>query len=178
MLRIRQKRPSKGVTFAKPQTQALSSNSASIEDATRTATNPKPKPTSGRSRKASATTPNRSSQHLSDPPPKVSNRQRRLASLFMALMASSPLPIETDAETLEAAQKASIAPRAPADTKHKRRVSTVRVQEIRASRWKRFRYEMGLTSRKKGKARRRGEVELDDLVELRCEEGRRGDDVA
>ena len=94
----------------------------------------------------------------------------------MALMASSPLPIETDAETLEAAQKASIAPKAPADPNHKRRVSTIRVQEVRAGRWRRFRYKLSLKTRRKGKAQRLEEVELDDLVELRPV--RRGDDMA
>lgn len=98
-----------------------------------------------------------------------------MASLFMALMASSPLPIETDAETIEAAQKASIAPRT-ASTKDKRRISTVRVQEVRAGRWKRFRYELGLKT-KKGKAKRRDEVEMDDLVELTRETRSKGSDM-
>lgn len=90
----------------------------------------------------------------------------------MALMASNPLPIETDAETLEAAQKASIAPKAQPKITHKRRVSTIRVQEVRSGRWKRFRFDFG---RVKGKARRDGgeEVEMDDMVELRGEEKKR-----
>lgn len=178
MLRIHQKRTSKGVAFAKSQTQASSSRS-----------NPRPKivqPTTSKARSnspklrhshnACATNPSRSSQNPSIPSPNISNRQRRLASLFMAFMASSPLPIETDAETLEAAQKASIAPRARTDTKYKRGTSTVRVQEIRASRWKRFRYQMGSNSRTNGKAKK-WDVELDDLVHLRGEE-RKGDDMA
>ncbi|KAJ4364831.1 hypothetical protein N0V95_000675 [Ascochyta clinopodiicola] len=178
MLRIRQKRPSKGVAFAKPQTKASTSKLASTSKSTQATTNQKSKTTSRHSRNVSAITPNPPSQHSPNQPTKVSNRQRRLASLFMALMASSPLPIETDAETLEAAQKASIAPKAPTDTKHKRKASTIRVQEIRASRWKRFRYGIGLQSRRKDKARRWEEVELDDLVELRGEERRKGDDMA
>jgi hypothetical protein len=96
----------------------------------------------------------------------------------MALMASSPLPIETDAETLETAQRDSIAPKASADAKHKRRISTIRVHEVRAGRWKRFRYELSLKTRRKGKAKRWEEVELDDLVELRPEERMKGDDMA
>lgn len=95
----------------------------------------------------------------------------------MALMASSPLPIETDAETLEAAQKASIVPKVQSESIHKRRVSTIRVQEVRAGRWKRFRYELSLKTRRKGKAKRWEEVEMDDLVELRRER-RKGDDMA
>ena len=89
----------------------------------------------------------------------------------MALMASSPLPIEADAETLEAAQKASVAPKAPSKSAtQKKRVSTVRVQEVRAGRWKKFRAGFG---RGKRKAKRREEVELemDEWVELRGEEG-------
>ncbi|KAJ4989728.1 hypothetical protein SVAN01_04758 [Stagonosporopsis vannaccii] len=174
MLRIRQKRR---VTFATLEAQASSSKSASqfatmpVAAAPTTRSN-KQKPR--HSRKASA------SKRVSQPPPnapfQVSDRQRRLASLFMALMASSPLPIETDAETIEAAQKASIAPKAAADTKHKRQVSTVRVQEVRAGRWRRFRYEMSLKTRK-GKARRRDEAEMDDLIELRGETRSKGSDM-
>jgi hypothetical protein len=87
----------------------------------------------------------------------------------MALMASSPLPIEADAETLEAAQKDSVAPKAPSkSTTQKKRVSTIRVQEVRAGRWKKFRVGFG---RGKRKAKRREvEMEMDDWVELRGEE--------
>jgi hypothetical protein len=86
----------------------------------------------------------------------------------MALMASSPLPIEADAETLEAAQKDSVAPKASSKSAtQKKRVSTFRVQEVRAGRWKSFRAGFG---RGKRKAKRREEVEMDDWVELRGEE--------
>jgi hypothetical protein len=177
MLHIRPKRASKGVTFAKPQAKSSSSKSPSTPA---TAQPSKSAPKSARTRHvrhASATT----SQYASQQPPKasakVSNRQRRLASLFMALMASSPLPIETDAETLEAAQKDSIAPKVQPDT-HKRRVSTIRVQEVRATRWKRFRYELSLKSRRKGKTRRCEDVEMDDLTELRGADRGKGDDMA
>jgi hypothetical protein len=90
----------------------------------------------------------------------------------MALMASSPLPIEADAETLEAAQKDSVAPRAPfKSATQKKRVSFVRVREVRTGRWKKFRagFRKG-----KSRAKRREEVEMemDDWVELRGEEGR------
>ena len=87
----------------------------------------------------------------------------------MALMASSPLPIEADAETLEAAQKDSVAPKIPwKSTTQKKRVSTIRVQEVRAGRWKKFRAGFG---RGKKRVKRREEVEMDDWVELRGEEG-------
>ena len=82
----------------------------------------------------------------------------------MALMASSPLPIEADAETLEAAQKDSVAPKAPSKSAtQKKRVSTVRVQEVRAGRWKKFRAGFG---RGKRKAKMREEVEMDDWMFL------------
>lgn len=181
MLHIRQKRATKSVTFAKQQAQASSSKSPSTSAATQPATASKTRPKnakSGQVRNASATTSARALQQPPSAPTKVSNRQRRLASLFMALMASSPLPIETDAETLEAAQKASIAPKAQSSTTHKRRVSTIRVQEVKAGRWKRFRYELSLKTRRKGKIRRCEEVELDDLVELRGAERRKEDDMA
>lgn len=119
-------------------------------------------------RNSSTTTTKRTSQHPSSAPTQVSNRQRRLASLFMALMASSPLPIEADAETLEAAQKDSVAPKAPSKSAtQKKRVGTVLVQEVRAGRWKKFRAGFG---RGKRRAKGREEVEMDDLVELRGEE--------
>ncbi|KAF1923170.1 uncharacterized protein M421DRAFT_332186 [Didymella exigua CBS 183.55] len=116
MLHIRQKRASKGVTFVKPQTQASSSKLASSSAVARPS---KSGPQSARARhvrNASTATSTRASQRHSIAPTKVSNHQRRLASIFMALMPSSPLPTETDAETLEAAQKASIASRAQSTT--------------------------------------------------------------
>lgn len=95
----------------------------------------------------------------------------------MALMASSSLPIETDTETLEAAQKASIAPKTTSGTKHKQRLSIVHVQEVRVGRWARFRYNLsGKTS--KGKAKRGDDVEMDDLIELRAEERSKGSDMS
>ncbi|KAJ8118566.1 hypothetical protein OPT61_g479 [Boeremia exigua] len=163
MLRSRQKRR---VIFANPQTQASSSKSApaaaTVPPATASASR-RDRPKSRHACNDSTQASKRGSQQPSNKNVKVSNRQRRLASLFMALMASSPLPIETDAETLEAAQKASIAPKASADTKHSRRVSTIRVQEVRAGRWKRFRYELSLKTGK-GKGRRQDDVELDELL--------------
>lgn len=172
MLRIRQKRASKGITFAEPQTQASSSRSTMASNS-RPKTAPKPK-----SNKLKSQTQRHGSPVTSNPPPKVSNRQRRLASLFMAFMASSSIPIETDAETVEAAQKASIAPKAQSNTPYKRRVSTIRVLENRASRWKRFRYEVSMKTKRKDKAPRWEEVEMDDLVELRRGERGKSDDMA
>jgi hypothetical protein len=87
---------------------------------------------------------------------KTSNRKRRLASLFMSLLASSPMALEynaTDTATIEAAKKASIAPKVHAKS-HKRKVSMVRTVEIRPSRWKRIQYGMKLNP--KGRANKDG----------------------
>lgn len=82
----------------------------------------------------------------------------------------SPLPIEASAETLEAAQKDSVAPRAPfKSTTQKKRVSSVRVREVRTGRWKKFRAGF---RRGKSMAKRREEMEMGDWVELKGEEGR------
>lgn len=80
----------------------------------------------------------------------------------MALMASSPLPIETDAEILEAAQKASIAPKVqPATTTRKKTVGKMRVQEVRKGRWRRFRLGAVKVGRGKG---REEDIEMERLV--------------
>lgn len=177
MLHIHQKRASNCVAFAKPEATASRSKSATIPATTQPS---RPAPKSARARHVrneSAPTSTHASQQASKAPAKVSNRQRRLASLFMALMASSPLPIETDAETLEAAQKVSIAPKSHPGTTPKCRVSTIRIQEVRTGRWRGFRYELSLKTRRKGKTRRCEDVELDDLVELRGADRGKGDDM-
>ena len=109
MLRIRQKR---AVTFAKipaqDKRQATNKNSApraTTMPPTIASSSRPDKAKSRHTRNSSTTTTKRTSQHPSCAPTQVSNRQRRLASLFMALMASSPLPIEADAETLRLRRK-------------------------------------------------------------------------
>jgi hypothetical protein len=94
----------------------------------------------------------------------------------MSLLAVSPIAIEYDAadqQTMEAAQKASVQPTKPAPPKkaHTRRTSGARPSEIRKTRWKRFKYEMGLkmksTSGAKGKDRRKwtqmADVKLEEI---------------
>jgi hypothetical protein len=69
----------------------------------------------------------------------------------------------TDAETIEAAKKASIAPKVHTKS-HKRKVSVIRTVEIRPSRWKRIQHGMKLNP--KGKANKKGgwtEFEMDNL---------------
>jgi hypothetical protein len=110
----------------------------------------------------------------------VTKQQSRFASLFMSLLAVSPMAIEYDAankETMDAAQKAAVQPTQPVPPKKARigRTSGARPSEIRKTRWKRFKYEMGLkiksTGRVKGKDRRKW-TQADDveLEEMRPEE--------
>ncbi|KAF1829138.1 hypothetical protein BDW02DRAFT_574253 [Decorospora gaudefroyi] len=124
--------------------------------------------------KSRATTANRRAS--SDPTTcrPVTKRQSRFASLFISLLAVSPMAIEyqaADQQTIEAAQKAAVQP-APAKKAHVRHASGVRTSEIRKTRWKRFKYEMGLkmkntASRGKGKERRNWtrmeDVEMEDM---------------
>lgn len=110
----------------------------------------------------------------------VTKHQSRFASLFISLLAVSPTAIEYDAadqKTIETAQQASTAPTAPAPPKkvYKRSASVVRPSEIRKTRWKRFKYEMGLKVKShgsnRGKDRKRfaqmkdtNDVELEELT--------------
>jgi hypothetical protein len=110
----------------------------------------------------------------------VTKQQSRFASLFMSLLAVSPMAIEyeaADEKTMQAVQKASVQSSQPTPpTKaHTRRTSGVRPSEIRKTRWKRFKYEMGLqiksTGRAKEKERRKwAQVEDVELEEIRFEE--------
>jgi hypothetical protein len=78
-----------------------------------------------------------------------------------------------DQQTMEAAQMASVRPTEPTPPRkaQARRSSGVRPSEIRKTRWKRFKYELGLkmksTCRGKGRNRREwaqvGDVELDEV---------------
>ncbi|KAI4925297.1 hypothetical protein J4E85_007175 [Alternaria conjuncta] len=95
-------------------------------------------------------------------PDPVTKRESRFASLFIALLAVSPMAIEYDAadqQTMEAAQEASgSAPQPEAFKKTEAQPgSGVRSSEIRKTRWKRFKYELGLkmriTGRRKAKDR-------------------------
>jgi len=95
-------------------------------------------------------------------PEPVTKRESRFASLFIALLAVSPTAIEYDAadqQTMEAAQEASVSATQPESSKktEARPGSGVKSSEIRKTRWKRFKYELGLkmriTGRRKAKDR-------------------------
>jgi hypothetical protein len=109
-------------------------------------------------RSTSKTKPQRESAHTA----------KHFSSLFISLLAVSPMAIEYDAlsrGTVEATKEAPMRP----TTQGKRAASGA---EIRKLRWKRFRYEMGLkinsqrTMRGWGKRRRvnEGEMELQELL--------------
>ncbi|CAG5139752.1 uncharacterized protein ALTATR162_LOCUS560 [Alternaria atra] len=109
----------------------------------------------------------------------VTKQQSRFASLFVSLLAVSPMAIEYDAadqQTMEAAQKASVKTTQPASSKI-RPAGGVRPSEIRKTRWKRFKYEMGLkmksTGRGKAKNRRKlAQAEDVELENMRAEDPR------
>lgn len=110
----------------------------------------------------------------------VTKRESRFASLFIALLAVSPMAIEYDAadqQTMEAAQNASVSatqPESPKKTDDPPE-SSVRRSEIRKTRWNRFKYEMKLkmriTGRRKAKDRWKWtQAEDMELEVLRSEE--------
>ncbi|KAI4942779.1 hypothetical protein J4E91_009698 [Alternaria rosae] len=113
-------------------------------------------------------------------PDPVTKRESRLASLFIALLAVSPMAIEYDAadqQTMEAAQNASVSatqPESPKKTDDPPE-SRVRRSEIRKTKWNRFKYEMKLkmriTGRRKAKDRWKWtQAEDMELEVLRSEE--------
>jgi hypothetical protein len=88
----------------------------------------------------------------------ISNRKRCLASIFIVFLASTTMALEydaTDAETIEAAKRASTAPKIHLEPQppqpHKRKASVIRTIELRPSRWKRFQYGMKLKPKRKAK---------------------------
>ncbi|KAI4684373.1 uncharacterized protein J4E84_006362 [Alternaria hordeiaustralica] len=89
-------------------------------------------------------------------PKTVTKRESRFASLFIALLAVSPMAIEYDAadqQTMEAAQEASVSATQQESPKktEARPGSGVKSSEIRKTRWKRFKYELGLKMRITGR---------------------------
>jgi hypothetical protein len=101
----------------------------------------------------------------------VSRRHKALASLLVSFLATSSVAIDIEAadqKTIESANKASTTPLP----------GGVKPSEIRRTRWKRFRYEMGLKmkSGRNGKQRRSSigmdEMEMVDLLAREREEGR------
>jgi hypothetical protein len=109
----------------------------------------------------------------------VSRRHKALASLLVSFLATSSVAIDIEAadqKTIESANKASTTP-LPSKP-HPRSTGGVKPSEIRRTRWKRFRYEMGLKmkSGRNGKQRRSSigmdEMEMVDLLAREREEGR------
>jgi hypothetical protein len=110
----------------------------------------------------------------------ISKRHKALASLLVSFLATSSVAIEPDAadeKTIQSANKASSTPPAPAKA-HTRSASVVKPSEIRKTRWKRFKYELGLKmkSGQKGKQRKQSaqlnEMELVDMESQAREQDR------
>jgi hypothetical protein len=112
----------------------------------------------------------------------VSKRHKAFASLLVSFLATSSVAIEIDAadqKTIESANKASSTTLPPPPPKaYTRSASSVKPSEIRKTRWKRFKYEMGLKmkSGQKGKQRQQSalmeEMELVDMISKEREETR------
>ncbi|KAH6865974.1 hypothetical protein BKA58DRAFT_230541 [Alternaria rosae] len=110
----------------------------------------------------------------------LTKRESRFASLFIALLAVSPMAIEYDAadqQTIEVAQNASVSatqsesPKKIDDSPESR----VRRSEIRKTQWNRFKYEMKLKMRITGRRKARDrwkwtQAEDIELEVLRSEE--------
>lgn len=132
---------------------------------------------SPRTRKSTTATPTKRASSDPTDSRSVTKRQSRLASLFISLLAVSPMAVEYDAadqKTVEAAQKASTQPTAPKKP-YMRPVRCVRPSEIRKTRWKRFKYEVGLKMKgrhdRKGKERNKWmQIEDAELEVLNDEE--------
>lgn len=94
----------------------------------------------------------------------------------MSFLATSSVTVDYDAadeKTIQSANKASLTPLPPPPPKaHKRSTSGVKPSEIRKTRWKRFKYEMGLKmkSGQNGKEREPVEATEMELADMRSNE--------
>jgi hypothetical protein len=128
---------------------------------------------SGSQQKTKATTAaKRTSQADTNTTP-VSKRHKALASLLVSFLATSSVAVDEDAaneKTIKSANQASSTPLPPPPPKaHTRSASGVKPSEIRRTRWKRFKYEMGLKLKSGPKhqpkqAAQRDEMELADMM--------------
>jgi hypothetical protein len=101
---------------------------------------------------------------------------------LVSFLATSSVAIEIDAadkKTMESANTASSTPLPPPPPKaHTRSASGVKASEIRKTRWRRFKYEMGLkmksgrNGKQKQQSARADEMELADMRSQEREEER------
>lgn len=113
----------------------------------------------------------------------VSKRHKAFASLLVSFLATSSVAIEPDAadeKTMQSAAKASSTPIPAAPKKaHTRSASIVKPSEIRKTRWKRFKYELGLKMKTGPKGKQKQdpaqptEMELVDMESQQREQDRR-----
>ncbi|RYN24859.1 hypothetical protein AA0112_g8803 [Alternaria arborescens] len=121
--------------------------------------------------KTRSTTSNKRTTSDSTSSVTATKQQSRFASLFISLLAVSPMAIEYDAadqQTMEAAQRPSVKTTQPTSSKKTqvRLSGSVRPSEIRKTRWKRFKYEMGLKMKSTGRGKakdRRQRVQVADM---------------
>lgn len=174
-----------GLTPDKSKTWGASSSKQNAKSNHKRKASAKPKVTfksqmsggsSSQAQKKKPTSSKRTSQADTNTTP-VTKRHKALASLLVSFLATSSVAIEIDAadqKTIESANKASSTPLPPPPPKaHTRSTSGIKASEIRKTRWKRFKYEMGLKMRSSGKGKvRRQSTQLNEmeLVDMRAQE--------
>ncbi|KAF1845222.1 uncharacterized protein K460DRAFT_105150 [Cucurbitaria berberidis CBS 394.84] len=102
-------------------------------------------------------------------------RHSRFGSLFISLLAVSPMAIEfnaTNQQTIEAAQKATTQPTQPTPPKkaYIRPGSGVRPSETCKTKWKRLKYEVRLKMKSRSKGNRQEREKWTQIEELELEE--------
>lgn len=117
----------------------------------------------------------RPSQLLTNTTPNTKHH-KAFASLFVSLLATSPVAIEEDAvdeKTVKSANAASTTPQPPKPEL----TGAVWAAEIRRARWKRFRYETGLKFGGGAKMKlRRENIDVDDMEMADMRARKRGED--
>jgi hypothetical protein len=115
-------------------------------------------PTSEQSAPCSGEPATSNEQTTSDPsrPERTTKRESRFSSLFITLLAVSPMAIEYDAadqQTMEAAKRASISATQSESSKkaYTHPTNGVTPPEIRKTKWRRLKYEIGLKMRITGR---------------------------
>ncbi|CAO2655713.1 Nn.00g045160.m01.CDS01 [Neocucurbitaria sp. VM-36] len=170
---------------SKPRTiskRRISSSKPKVTSKSQTWSNSTPNPRSTR-RPTTATATKRALSDPTDTRPVTKRQSRFVSLLFISLLAVSPIAIDFDAadqNTIETAQKAATQHTQPMPLKkaYVRPVGGVRLSDIRKTRWKRFKYELGLKMKsrnnRKGKSRHKWtQIEDVELEELSGEERER-----
>ncbi len=110
----------------------------------------------------------------------ATKKQGHFASLFVSMLAVSPVAIDpeaTDEQTMAAAQPAPTTETAlpavkPSKKKHTRHVSITKPSDIRRTRWERFMQGLGLKPKGRGKPKEKEEKKPLQAEEVALEEAR------